>query len=52
MASVQERLKSVDEVSKKIVTGYITLSLMDVPLEIANLCLLFYFMFEAFDDEL
>ena len=48
MSSLQARLKNVDVKSKKIVIGFIRLSHMMIPIDIINLCILFYAICESF----
>ena len=46
------RLKSVDEIYRVIVIGFIRSSMMDIPIDIMNICVFFYATIEAFDKEL
>ena len=49
MSSVQQKLNHVDERSKKIVIGFMRLSEAMIPIDIINLCILFYAISESFD---
>ena len=50
--SSTQRLRSIDKRSRIIVTGYIRLCLVDIPIDIIHLCLLFYAIYDTFDTKL
>ena len=49
MASIQQRLENINQRSKRIVMGFIRLCYVMVPIDIINLCVLFYAICESFD---
>ena len=49
MSSLQQKLENVDARTKEIVIGFIRLSYKMVPVDIINLCILFYALCESFD---